>query len=134
MPDGPTDATEAVARFIDCINRRDVDGLGDLMTDDHTLCVFDEPPLVGRAANLEAWRGYGTAFPEYVIHAHAFAAVGDRVAVLGHTTGSHLGLPDDDERALTLIWLAAVGHGRLSCWCLLDDTPKHRADLGLPTR
>jgi hypothetical protein len=134
VPNGPNDATEAVARFIDCINRRNVDGLGDSMTDDHALHVFDEPPLVGRTANLEAWRGYLTSFPEYVIHAHAFAAVLDRVAVLGHTTGSHLGLPDDDERALTLIWVATVTDGRLSRWCLLDDTPEHRADLGLSTR
>jgi ketosteroid isomerase-like protein len=132
MPDGRTDAAEVVARFVECINRRDVEGLGRLMTDDHTLQVFDEPPLVGREANLEAWGGYAASFPEYVIHAHAFAHADGCVAVVGHTTGSHLGLTDEDERALTIIWVATVAHGRLSRWRLLDDTPEHRADLGLP--
>jgi hypothetical protein len=32
------------------------------MTDDHALVVFDEPPLVGRAANVAAWRGYVERF------------------------------------------------------------------------
>ncbi len=61
---------------------------------------------------------------------HAFARTDNSVAVLGHTTGSHLGLADEDERALTLIWVATVARGRLSRWRLLDDTPEHRADLG----
>jgi hypothetical protein len=46
-----------VVSFIDCIDRRDLSGLVDLMTDDHTLIVLDEEPLAGRDAN----RSPGTA-------------------------------------------------------------------------
>jgi hypothetical protein len=57
----------AVVSFIDCINRGDVEGLGSLMTEDHQLRAFDEPPLDGKEANIAAWRGYCDSFPEYVI-------------------------------------------------------------------
>jgi hypothetical protein len=53
------------------------------------------------------------------------------VAVLGSTTGSHVGLPDAEERRLTLIWLADVVNGRLRTWRLLEDTPDRRRELGL---
>src|SRR6266571_2989038 len=90
----------AVISFIDCINRGDTDGLGLLMTDDHEPAVFDEEPLRGKEPNIEAWNGYATAFPDYVIYPRVVAEPGQgQVAVLGHTTGSHLGLSDQEERS-----------------------------------
>jgi hypothetical protein len=59
-------------------------------------------------------------------------ARGDEVLVLGSTTGSHLGLPDREERELTVIWRATVRDGRLALWQVIDDTPGQRAALGLP--
>ena len=117
--------------FIDCINRGDVDGLAALMTVDHTLTVFAESPLVGRAANIEGWRGYAASFPDYVIAPHRLSEHDDIVAVVGHTTGSHLGLPDEEERALTLIWLARVRDGLVAEWTLIEDTPENRTEHGL---
>ncbi len=122
----------AVISFIDRINRGDADGLGELMTDEHELIVCDEDPVAGRTANVEAWAGYAAAYPAYVIHPRAVAEPREGcVAVLGHTTGSHLGLADDEERGLSLIWFAEVTGGRLRCWRLLEDTPDRRRELGL---
>ena len=101
------------------------------MTDDHELIVFDEDALAGRSANVEAWAGYSAAYPRYVIYPRAIAETRDgAVAVLGHTTGSHLGLADDEERKQSLIWFAEVANGRLRCWRLLEDTPDRRSELG----
>jgi hypothetical protein len=69
----PLPPVAAVISFIDCINRGDIDGLGLLMTDDHELAVFDEEPLCGKAPNIEAWNGYATAFPDYVIYPRVVA-------------------------------------------------------------
>jgi ketosteroid isomerase-like protein len=121
----------AVISFIDAINRGDVDRLGELMTEHHHLDVFDEPPLRGREANLDAWRGYATAFPQYVIYPERIVEHDGQVAVLGHTTGSHLGLQDVDEMAMRVIWRASVDAGKLTCWQLLDDTIEHRRQCGL---
>ena len=120
-----------VVGFIDAINCGDVDRLGALMTDDHRLVVFDEPPVEGRDANVEAWRGYVAAFPRYVIYPQQLVERDSDVAVLGHTTGSHLGLPDEEEEQQLLIWTARVVDGRLASWQLVEDTPEHRSRLAL---
>ena len=75
----------------------------------------------------DAWRGYFDAFPNYLIYPHRFAESGSTVAVLGHTTGSHLALPDEAEARLTIIWVAEVEGGLLSSWTLIQDTPSARA-------
>jgi hypothetical protein len=52
------------------------------------------------------------------------------VAVLGYTTGSHLGLPDEQERTQTLIWTAEIADGLVRVWRLVPDTPEVRRALG----
>jgi hypothetical protein len=118
----------AVLSFIDGINRSDVARLATLMTDDHRLHVFDEPPLDGIGANIDAWTGYTSSFPEYVIYPRRLVARNDEVIVLGHTTGSHLDLPDEEESRLTVFWRAIVQDGRLSLWQLMPDTPERRTE------
>ena len=117
--------------FIECVNRRDFHRLGGLLADDHELRVFDEPPVAGRRENIEAWRGYFLSFPDYTIYPRAIAERDGTVAVLGHTTGSHLGLADDRERSRTLIWLAVASHGELRSWTLVEDSPSNRRRFGL---
>ena len=124
-------AVAAVVSFIDAVNRGDVEALGHLMTADHQLCAFDEEPLVGLAANVDAWRGYAAAFPAYVIYPHEIVEQDGVVAVLGHTTGSHLALPDAEEQRLTLIWVAEVREGQLRTWRLVPDSVETRARYGL---
>ena len=122
---------DVVISFIDCINRGDVEGLGRLMTEDHELKVFNENALIGRDANLAAWRGYLGSYPDYVIYPHRIAEHAGVVAVLGHTTGSHLGLPDEKESQLTLIWLADVVEGAIHSWSLIEDTIDNRRQFRL---
>jgi hypothetical protein len=127
----PLPPAAAVLSFIDAINHGDVARLAALMTTDHRLRVLDEEALVGRAANVNAWRAYATAFPDYVIYPQRIAARETDVIVLGHTTGSHLGLPDDEESGIPVIWRAEVDQGRLTLWQIIDDSPARRAELGL---
>ena len=89
------------------------------------------PALIGREANLAAWRGYVESYPAYVIYPHRIAERAGVVAVLGHTTGSHLGLPDEEESQLTLIWVAEVVDGALHSWRLIEDTPDNRQQFRL---
>ena len=127
----PLPPAAAVIGFIDAINFSDVDRLVALMSPDHRLQVLREPPLDGREANRAAWHGYVTAFPDYVIYPDRFVHRGDDVLVLGSTTGSHLGLPDQEERELPVIWRATVRDGLLVLWQVIEDTPARRAFLGL---
>ena len=124
-------AVSVAISFVDCINRRDLTGLASLMSDDHRLEVFDEPPLAGKQANVEAWGGYFASFPRYVIYPSRVAERNNSVAILGHTTGSHLGLPDDEERRLTLIWIVETADSSVTCWKLIEDNPANRKVWGL---
>ena len=132
MARSPLPPIAAAISFIDCVNRGDLGGLTELMTDEHALVVLDEPPLVGRRANRDAWQGYFSSCPDYVIHPRLITADGASVAVLGVTTGSHLGLPDEEEARLSVIWLAHVVDGRLSSWRVAADAPELRAQLSIP--
>jgi hypothetical protein len=127
----PLPPVAAVIGFIDAINRGDVDRLIALMSPGHRLQVLDELPVTGREANRDAWNGYVTAFPDYVIYPDRLVDLGDDVLVLGSTTGSHLGLPDQEERQLKVIWRATVHDGLLMLWQIIEDTPGQRALLGL---
>ena len=127
----PLPPVAAVIGFIDAINRGDAGRLAALMSPDHRLQVLQEPPVTGRDANRDAWHGYVTAFPDYVIYPDRLVHRGDDVLVLGSTTGSHLGLPDEEELQLTVIWRATVEDGLLTLWQIMDDTPAQRARLGL---
>ena len=131
MPKRPAPPIAAALSFVDAINGGDLDRLTALMSDDHALHVFDEPPVVGVDANRDAWRGYFDGFPAYVIAPEQLAETRNRVAILGHTTGSHLGLPDDEERTQTLIWIVDVVDGQVAAWRLVEDTPTARRDHGL---
>jgi len=51
--------------------------------------------------------------------------------VLGATTGSHLGLPDEEELQLGVIWVADVAGGVLSSWQVVEDTPDTRRRYGV---
>jgi hypothetical protein len=126
----PLPPVATVLSFIDAINQSDVARLATLMTTDHRLQVLEEEPLGGRAANVNAWRAYATTFPDYVIYPHRIVARESDVIVLGHTTGSHLDLSDDDESAITVIWRAEVDGGRLTLWQIIEDSPAQRAELG----
>ena len=118
--------------FVDCINHGDLPGLVSLMSADHRLQVLDETPLVGRGENERAWAGYFDAFPSYVIYPHRIVENLRRVvAVHGHTTGSHLGVADDEESRLTVIWVAECREGTISGWMLVEDTPLNRERYGL---
>ena len=119
-----------VLGFVDAINRKDLARLASLLAEGHELARFAEPPLVGRDAVIAAWRRDMAAFPAYVIHPSRFVEAGDRIGVLGTTTGSHRGLPDAEERQEALLWIARVEAGQLASWALLPDTPAHRAGLG----
>ncbi|MEX0784421.1 MAG: nuclear transport factor 2 family protein [Dehalococcoidia bacterium] len=116
--------------FIDAINNGDVDRLATLMAPDFSLVVFDTAPQGG----IDGWRGYATAYPEYLIHPHRMKVTGDTVGILGHTTGSHLGLPDEEEEQITLIWLAEVEGGKMRTWRLIEDNARTRREHGLTLR
>jgi ketosteroid isomerase-like protein len=77
---------EAVARFNDAFNRKDVDGVMAAMTDD---CVFDNTSpapdgerFVGQAAVRRAWSDFFASSPNAAFETEEIFAAGDRCVAL----------------------------------------------------
>ena len=103
--------------------------------------AHDRGPPAGRArrgarrradGQRRGWHGYLSHVPDYVIHPRHSSTEGGRVAVVGTTTGSHLGLADDEELQLDVVWVADVVGGRLASWQIVEDGAEFRRGLGLP--
>jgi len=79
------EARDTIERFHEALNRRDLDALGDLITDD---CVFeatspapDGTRHVGRQAVLEACRAFFAGSPSTHFEMEEMFGAGDRVIV-----------------------------------------------------
>jgi ketosteroid isomerase-like protein len=79
------DAATVALGFNECINARDLKGLARLMANNHTFIDTAGTAVVGKAACVEAWRGFFDSYPEYRNVFEAVLARGNRITVVGHT-------------------------------------------------
>ena len=125
--------------FIDRINAHDVEGLAELMSDDHTFIDAHGNQVCGKEKMTAGWRGYFEWFPDYYIevnevfegrHAHgsdeASAIVearedGETFALFGFAGGSFKGKQSECWR-LPVAWKASVRDGRVTLWQVFADT------------
>lgn len=112
-------------RFNERINRRDLEGLVELMTPDHTFIDSEDEIHEGREAMREGWRDFFERWPDYRNVFTRIQVEGDLVVMVGYSTCSYEPL---DGPAL---WTAKVREGRLSEWRVYGDTPENRRRLGV---
>lgn len=120
-----TEMQAVVGRFNDCINARDIDGLAAWMTDDHTFIDSAGGVVEGKAACLEAWRGFFDMFPDYQNVFTSFSRRDDRVIIAGYSTCS------DARLAGKAIWTATIAGGQVAEWRVYADTAAVRQQLGI---
>ena len=110
------EARDTIERFHEALNRRDLDALGDLITDD---CVFeatspapDGTRHVGRQAVLEACRVFFAESPAAHFEMEEMFGAGDRVTVRwlytwadGHVRGADVVRVRDGRVAETLAYV-----------------------------
>lgn len=78
-----------VSLFIDSINRKDLDSLAKLMTEDHVFVDSLGERLTGRDTMRAGWANYFTFVPDYRIMPDWSARHGNAVAVFGTTEGTY---------------------------------------------
>jgi ketosteroid isomerase-like protein len=119
-------AEPAAIAFNEAINRRDLDALAGLMTDDHTFVDSGGAVISGRGPVLKAWEGFFRAFPDYRNEWSAVVPKDLTVVALGRSVCS-------TEPALDgpAIWSAETRDGRVSEWRVYEDTPATRRRLGV---
>ena len=105
------DAVAVVRAFNDAINDRDLTALSALMTDGHQFVDAAGASVDGKAACVEAWRGFFAVFPDYRNDFDDVHETDDGVVdVRGRSTCS---VPALDGPA---VWRAVVRDGQVDLW------------------
>ncbi len=105
------DAVAVVEAFNDAINARDLAALSALMSDGHRFVDAAGASVDGKAACVEAWRGFLAAFPDYRNDFDDVRETDDGVVdVRGRSTCS---VPELDGPA---VWRAVVRDGHVDVW------------------
>jgi len=112
---------EIAISFVNAINARDPDALGDLMTGDHIFIDAQGNKVAGRETMMAGWRGYFEWFPDYQIEITRIFENGQELGLFGYAGGSFKG---DAERSwrLPAAWRVVVQDGRVAVWQVYADT------------
>jgi len=103
------DIMMAALKFNEKINQRDLEGLAELMTDDHTFVDSDGEITKGKDIMKKIWRKFFEKYPDYRNIFTSVTVENDIVVMVGYSTCSF-------ERALNgpNIWTAKIQGGRIS--------------------
>jgi ketosteroid isomerase-like protein len=112
---------QTILAFIDRINAHDADGLGALMSDDHTFIDAHGNQVSGKDKMTPGWRAYFAWFPDYFIEVTDVFEEGDQLALFGFAGGSFQGKPTESWR-LPAAWKASMKDGRVTLWQVFADT------------
>src|SRR5262249_62070510 len=103
--------TDVVVACNEAINGRDLDRLARLMHEQHRFIDSAGTAVEGKAACVEAWRGFFDAFPDYRnVFEEVRSDAAGAVRVLGRSECSTPAL------AGPALWLAVVEDGLLLQW------------------
>jgi ketosteroid isomerase-like protein len=128
---------ETVLEFLDRINRRDVDKLVELMTEDHLFVDSLGQQMQGRETMRLGWRGYYAMCPDYWTSHEEVFQNGNRVAVFGAaggTIGADGRLPSENRWRTPVAWLAVVEKGAVKEWRVYADNKPVYDILAGPSR
>lgn len=117
------DPKQIALRFNECINNRDINGLANLMTDDHTFIDTAESVVSGKASCVDAWRGFFDQYPDYKNIFTTVTSKGDTVTMIGYSICS------DERLEGEAIWTATISDGKMVEWRVYEDTPQNRQRL-----
>jgi len=115
---------QAFRRFVDAINRRDVDKICSLITKDHMFIDSQGNEISGKEAMRKGWAGYFQLFPDYQIEVTEVFVRGETVAAFGFAGGTCHGLKERKDLAwkLPAAWNAKIAEGKISRWQVYADS------------
>jgi len=109
----PVEVTRA---FIEKINAHTPDDLYELMTEDHTFVDGGGDVTQGRQAMRDAWQGYISMMPDYLITAEHIIAVENIVGIFGNASGTYTSdgrLKRGNTWQVPAAWLAMIRDGKV---------------------
>jgi ketosteroid isomerase-like protein len=111
--------------FNECINKRDIEGLIALMTEDHVFIDRNDDRHEGKDYMSKGWKIFFRDFPEYRNTFLRIQSVDDLEVMIGYAEWTSGG-----ERA-HVIWTAKIRDDLVAEWRVLEDTEANREHFGL---
>ena len=112
-------------QFNECINNQDVDGLAELMTEDHTF--IDREGKTGHTKQFmtRGWAEFFRMFPKYRNTFMRIQSKDNRVCIAGSAYWS------EEQPYDPVIWTATIVEDRVQEWQVHADTEANRRAFGL---
>lgn len=115
-------------KFNECINSQDIEGLTNLMTEDHT-CIICRGGKVDvekpKERMIKSWKKFFKMFPKYRNTFTRIESQDDLVIIVGYAFWS------EKEPHDPVIWTAKIDEDLVAEWSIYDDTEENRKKLGL---
>lgn len=97
-------------KFNEKINQQDLEGLAELMTDDHTFIDNSGEITKGKDVMKEGWREFFEKYPDYRNIFTCVTTQNNVAVMVGYSTCSYKPLDGPS------IWTAKIRDGRISEW------------------
>lgn len=112
-------------QFNECINEQDIDGLAELMTENHTF--IDREGKTGHTKEIMArgWREFFRMFPNYRNTFTRIQSTDNLVVIVGSAYWS------EEQPYDPVIWTATIVDDLVQEWRVYSDTAANRQALGL---
>jgi peptidase E/ketosteroid isomerase-like protein len=119
-----SNSEEVVKEYINKINNHDINGIIDLMSDDHTFIDSMGINTRGKETMRAAWDTYLTFFPDYRINAKEIICKNGMVAIFGTAKGTLSTdgkiLPENGFE-IPASWTAVVKDNKIAKWRVYAD-------------
>ena len=116
------DPKSIALQFNECITNADLNGLSDLMTEDHVFIDTANNRIKGKDNNIaQAWQPFFNRYPIYQNIFENIVVRGSTVIMQGYSICS-----DEILNNIHAIWIAEIIKNKVSSWHIYSDTKENR--------
>jgi ketosteroid isomerase-like protein len=115
---------KVVQDFIHAINNSDIDGILNLMSEDHVFTDSQDNKLTGKEKLRQAWIGYFELFPDYKIEINEILEKDSLVCILGYASGTYLNIKNENNTnywSIPAAWRAMIRNNQVLAWQVYAD-------------
>ena len=120
----PIDPKTIALQFNECINRRDLEGLVNLMTDNHTFIDSANNIITGRSDNQKNWASFFELFPGYRNVFESVCSKKSTVVMQGYSI-----CPDEKLHNARAIWTAQMEGDKVKEWRIYLDNEENKVKI-----
>jgi peptidase E/ketosteroid isomerase-like protein len=134
--DSQMEILKTAISFVEKINEHDIEGIVELMSDDHKFVDSMDNIVTGKEEMAQAWKGFLSWFPDYQITVINTLMSGDSVGFFGRARGTfgkkRPGVRDKFD--IPASWRAKIKHGKVKEWQAIADNEMVRSIIDINGR